>query len=49
MLHLNLAFEKVLDESIQGVIHSILVMIDGGDELSDIFSIDIINENTKSH
>ena len=38
------AYEKILNESIKGVIHSILVMIDGGDALADNY---LINEETK--
>ena len=41
------AYKKVLDETVKGVIHSILVMLDGGDELTDSFSIDLINAETK--
>lgn len=40
------AYKRVLDETIKDVIHSILVMLDGGDELTDSFSIDLINMNT---
>lgn len=41
------AFEKVLDEVIKGAIHSILVMLDGGDELTDEFNIDLINADSQ--
>lgn len=41
------AYSKVIDELVKGTIHSILVMLDGGDELTDKFSIDIINADTK--
>lgn len=41
------AYEEILNNIIEGVIHSILVMIDGGDELTDKFNIDIINADTK--
>jgi hypothetical protein len=41
------AYKKILDETIKGAIHSILVMLDGGDELTDSFSIDLINTETK--
>ena len=41
------AFQKVQSEVIQGVIHSILVMIDGGDELADKFLVDLIDRDTK--
>jgi hypothetical protein len=39
------ALKKVSDEVIRGVMHSVLVMIDGGDELADKFKIDLINED----
>ena len=41
------AYQDVLNEIIEGVLHSILVMLDGGDELTDKFNIDIINADTK--
>lgn len=41
------AYSKIIDELLKGVIHSILVMFDGGDELTDKFNIDIINADTK--
>ncbi|MBI9051970.1 MAG: hypothetical protein JEZ00_21320 [Anaerolineaceae bacterium] len=41
------AYEKVLDEVIRGVIHSILVILDGGDEVTDKLNIALINEDTK--
>jgi hypothetical protein len=41
------AFRKIQDEIIRGVIHSILVMVDGGDDLADHMLVDIIDENTK--
>lgn len=41
------AYTKVIEELIRGVLHSILVMFDGGDELTDKFNIDIINADTK--
>ncbi len=41
------AYKKILDETIKGAIHSILVMLDGGDELTDSFSIDLINTETR--
>lgn len=41
------AYLKVIDELIKGSIHSILVMLDGGDALTDKFNIDIINSDTK--
>jgi hypothetical protein len=42
-----LAFRKVQNEIIEGVIHSICVMIDGGDELADDLLIDLIERETK--
>ncbi|GFZ34392.1 hypothetical protein CSC2_49180 [Clostridium zeae] len=39
------ALRKVSDEVIRGVIHSILVMIDGGDEVADKFKVDLIDED----
>lgn len=44
---LKKAYSKVIDELLKGAIHSILVMFDGGDELTDKFNIDIINGDTK--
>jgi len=41
------AYKKVLDEVVKGTIHSILVMLDGGDELTDEFNIDLINADSK--
>jgi hypothetical protein len=41
------AYSKVIDELLKCAIHSILVMLDGGDELTDKFKIDIINADTK--
>jgi hypothetical protein len=41
------AYMSILDENIKGAIHSILVMLDGGDELADSYCIDLINANTK--
>lgn len=41
------AFRKVQDELIRGVIHSILVMIDGGDALADKLRLDLIDIITK--
>ena len=40
------AFHKVQSEVIQGAIHSILVMIDGGDELADNYLIDLVDRQT---
>lgn len=44
---LKKAYSRVIDELLRGAIHSILVMFDGGDELTDKFNIDIINADTK--
>ena len=41
------AFYNIQNEVIDGVIHSILVMIDGGDPLADNFLIDLIDSGTK--
>ncbi|ANC78532.1 histidine kinase [Fictibacillus phosphorivorans] len=41
------AFAKIQDELIKGVIHSILVMIDGGDELADNYLLDLVDRKTK--
>ncbi|MEA4825785.1 MAG: histidine kinase [Clostridium sp.] len=43
----KIAYKKIMNNAIEGVIHSILVMLDGGDELTDKFNIDIINSDTK--
>jgi hypothetical protein len=42
-----IAFGKVQDEVLRGVIHSILVMIDGGDELADNYLLDLVDRETK--
>ena len=42
------AYKRILDETIKGAIHSILVMVDGGDELTDNFSIDLVNADTNT-
>lgn len=43
------AYERVLNELIKGVIHSMLVMVDGGDDLSDKYTVDLVVEkNNKS-
>lgn len=39
-------YERVINETLTGMIHSILVMFDGGDELTDQYSVDIINMNS---
>lgn len=36
------AYEKVLNEVIQGVLHSVLVMIDGGDDLAVQYTVDLV-------
>lgn len=41
------AYRKVQNEIIQGVIHSILVMVDGGDELADKYLIDLVDRVTR--
>lgn len=41
------AYRKVVNSVIEGVLHSILVMIDGGDELADNFLVDLIDRDTK--
>jgi hypothetical protein len=41
------AFRKVQEETFRGLIHSILVMIDGGDHLCAEFTMDLIDEETK--
>ncbi|MBO2536954.1 MULTISPECIES: histidine kinase [Rummeliibacillus] len=38
------AYERVLNELIKGVLHSILVMVDGGDDLADKYTVDLIAE-----
>ncbi len=43
----KVAYENILNEVIRGVIHSLLVMIDGGDKLADNYTIDLIEEKTK--
>ena len=40
------AFKRVQDEIIRGVLHSTLVMLDGGDALADKMRIDIIDKST---
>lgn len=40
-------FRKIVDELIKGVIHSFLVTIDGGDNLSEKYNLDLIDNNTK--
>lgn len=42
-----LAFRKIQNELIEGVIHSILVMVDGGDDLANKFLLDLIDRETK--
>jgi hypothetical protein len=38
--------QQVLQEKIDGVLHSVLVMIDGGTELAEKFTVDLIVEGT---
>jgi len=40
------AFKKVLNDLIEGVFHSTLVMIDGGDALADKMKIDLVDFDT---
>lgn len=40
------AFAKVLNDIIMGVLHSTLVMIDGGDALADRIKLDLIDSDT---
>lgn len=42
------AYRKTQNEIIKGVIHSILVMIDGGDELADTYLLDLIDKETQT-
>lgn len=42
------AFRKIQDEIIRGVMHSILVMVDGGDALADKMKLDLIDEKSKA-
>lgn len=39
------AFKKVIQDKIDGVLHSVLVMIDGGTELAENFTIDLVVED----
>ena len=41
------AYHKTQNEVIQGIMHSILVMIDGGDELADNYLVDLVDRETK--
>jgi len=43
----KIAYEKIINEVIKGVIHSVLVMIDGGDKLADHYLIDLIEQKTR--
>ncbi|CAM4403201.1 histidine kinase [Paenibacillus alkaliterrae] len=36
------AFKKILKNTVTGVLHSVLVMIDGGTELAEKFNIDLV-------
>lgn len=40
------AYQKAVNEVVEGVMHSILVMIDGGDALADKMMIDLIERDT---
>lgn len=40
------AYQKAVNEVVQGVMHSILVMIDGGDDLADKMMIDLVERDT---
>jgi hypothetical protein len=40
------AYKKVIQDRIDGVLHSVLVMIDGGTELAEKFNIDLVVEDT---
>lgn len=40
------AYQNVVDEVIKGVIHSILVLIDGGDELAEKLLLDLTERGT---
>ncbi|HHX37889.1 MAG TPA: histidine kinase [Clostridiaceae bacterium] len=40
------AYRKVINDVVEGVMHSMMVMFDGGSALSDEFSIDVINSET---
>jgi len=40
---LQRAFSNVLNDTITGVMHSIMVMVDGGDALADEMQIDLVN------
>ncbi len=41
------AFRKVLNDIVAGVMHSTLVMIDGGDALADSIKIDLIDASSR--
>lgn len=42
----QIAYKEVLTEIIDGLIHSLLVMLDNGDKLSDNLPLDIVNLET---
>lgn len=42
----KVAFEKVVSDLFNGLLHSLMVTFDLGDELSNYFEIDIINKET---
>jgi hypothetical protein len=39
-------YANILNEILKGAIHSILVMVDGGDSLSDKYNLDLVNSDT---
>ncbi|NIK80456.1 hypothetical protein FHS15_005646 [Paenibacillus castaneae] len=41
------AYKNVIQDKIDGVLHSVLVMIDGGTELAENFTIDLVVEDTR--
>jgi hypothetical protein len=43
----KVAYEKILNEVIKGVMHSILVMFDGGDKLADKYILDLVEQKTR--
>lgn len=42
------SYQKVINDVIEGVLHSVMVMLDGGDELADNIMIDIIDIENKN-
>jgi hypothetical protein len=43
----KIAYKRIVNDLLETAIHSILVMFDGGTQLTDEFNIDIINADTK--